>query len=244
VRAADRATSAMSAGARGNLVPLGGAARAAMRAGLALPAAVVAMAGAYWFVLRPWHVRWGATASEVESAWPGDHLIPHPRGDCTHAITIHRPAAAVWPWLVQMGQGRGGFYSYAWLENLLGCRMENAGRIMPEHQRLQVGDAIPTHPSVPPLTVAILEPARALVLAATQAQDGFEVVSGTWGFFLRDLGGRAARLVVRTRWTWGPGLLRWIGHRVGLEPAHFVMERRMLLGIKRRAESAAGIASS
>ena len=72
---------------------------------------------------------------------------------------------------------------------------------------------------------------------------GFEVVSGTWGFFLRDLGGRAARLVVRTRWTWSPGPLRWIGHRIGLEPAHFVVERRMLLGIKRRAEGAAGTAS-
>jgi hypothetical protein len=218
---------------------MGSRARAAVWVGLAgVPAALVTAAGTYWFVLRPWHLTWGATASEVESAWTGDHLIPHPMGECTHAITIHRPAAAVWPWLAQIGQGRGGFYSYAWLENLLGCRMENADRIMPEHQQLHVGDPILMHPSAPPLTVAILEPGRALVLVATEAQDGLEVVSGTWAFFLRDLGERAARLVVRTRWTWVPGLLRWIGHRAGLEPAHFVMERRMLLGIKRRAETA------
>ena len=204
----------------------------------------MATAGAYWFVLRPWHLRWGATHSEVESAWPGDHLIPQPRGDCTHTITIHRPAAAVWPWLVQMGQGRGGFYSYAWLENLLGCGWRTPGASCPSTSACRWAMTSPAHPSVRPLTVAILEPARALVLAATQSQDGFEVVSGTWGFFLRDLGGRAARLVVRTRWTWGPGLLRWIVHRAGLEPAHFVMERRMLLGIKRSAESAQpGIAS-
>ena len=133
----------MSARAPGRAEALGKRPRAAAWAGLAaLPAALVTAAGTYWFVLRPWHLVWGATASEVESVWPGDHLIPHPMGECTHAITINRPAAAVWPWLAQIGQGRGGFYSYAWLENLLGCRMENADRIMPEHQQLRVGDPI------------------------------------------------------------------------------------------------------
>jgi hypothetical protein len=227
----------MSASPAEDPISVRAGARAARPGLAAVPAAFVAAAGAYWFVVRPWHLRWGATLSEVEGAWPGDHLVPRPTGDCTHAITIHSPAAAVWPWLAQIGQGRGGFYSYAWLENLLGCQMENADRIMPEYQQLRVGDPIRVHPTAPPLTVAILDPGRALVLAATETQDGFDVVSGTWAFFLRDLGKHASRLVVRTRWAWAPGLLRWFGHRLGFEPAHFLMERRMLLGVKRRAET-------
>jgi hypothetical protein len=143
----------------------------------------------------------------------------------------------VGPGLAPTGQGRGGFYSYSWLENLVGCRIENADRIIPELQTVRVGDPISFHPASPPLSVAIVDPGRALVLAATEAQDGFEVVSGTWAFALRPLGEAASRLVARTRWTWLPGIWRWVGHRLGLEPAHFIMERRMLLGIKRRAEA-------
>jgi hypothetical protein len=219
-------------------VPPGRRAGLAAASGIAaVSAAVAAAATAYWLLVRPWHLRWGATAGEVQSAWPGDHLIPHPMACATHAVTIQSPAAEVWPWLAQMGQGRGGFYSYTWLENLIGCRIENADRILHEHQHLQVGDPISVHPDAPPLSVAIVDPGRSLVLAATLAEQGLEVVSGTWAFTLRDLGEDACRLVARTRWTWPPGLSAWVGHRLALEPAHFVMERRMLLGIKQRAEA-------
>lgn len=214
------------------------------RALAAIPAALAAAASAYWLLVRPWHLRWGATTGEVEGTWPGDQLLPQAMSEATHGITIDRPAAAVWPWIAQIGQGRGGFYSYAWIETLLGCRIDNADRVLPEHQHLQVGDLIRLHPGVPPLSVAIVEPSHTLVLAATETQEGFEVVSGTWAFFLRDREGGATRLVVRTRWRWAPGPLRWAGHRFGLEPAHFVMERRMLLGVKERAEAMAPPAPS
>lgn len=231
----------MSARAAGGAVDAGRE-RATAGPGLALaaiPAALVAAASAYWFLVRPWHLRWGATDGEADGAWPGDQLLPRVMSETTHGITIARPAAAVWPWIAQIGQDRGGFYSYTWIENLLGCRIESADHVMAEHQDLQVGDLIRLHPGAPPLSVAIVDPGRVLVLAATAALEGFQVVSGTWAFFLRDLEGGATRLVVRTRWSWAPGLLRWAGHRFGLEPAHFVMERRMLLGVKQRAETAA-----
>jgi hypothetical protein len=233
------AHAAPPAGMSGEGPPPGARLPGRVRAGpvaLAIPAGLVVAAGAYWLLVRPWHLRWGATAGEVQSAWTGDHLLPHPLGASTHAITIRSPAAQVWPWIVQIGQGRGGFYSYAWVENLLGCQIENASRILPEHQQLRVGDPVWLHPNAPPLTVAIVEPGHTLVLAATEEQDGFQVVSGTWAFFLRELGEHAARLIVRSRWSWPPTLFRWVGYRLGLEPMHFVMERRMLLGIKERAE--------
>lgn len=82
---------------------------------------------------------------------PCDELVEHPKLNATHAITIDAPASAVWPWLVQMGQTRGGFYSYAWLENLVGCHMHNADQIHPEWQDLKVGDQVWLHPKAPPL---------------------------------------------------------------------------------------------
>lgn len=139
---------------KGSILALGGAAAAA---------------AAYAFVLRPWHLRWGATREEVAARLPGDELASGRALDCTHAVTIHAPAAEVWPWLVQLGQGRGGFYSYTWLENLVGCRMENADRIHPEFQELEEGAPIYLHPKAPPLRVTHLEPGRALVLGTSWA---------------------------------------------------------------------------
>ena len=87
-------------------------------AGLAVAGAGVA--AAYVWGIRPWHLRWGATDEELRQPLLGDELAPHPKLKATHAITINSPAADVWPWLVQMGQNRGGFYSYTWLENPCG----------------------------------------------------------------------------------------------------------------------------
>src|SRR5512136_466510 len=91
-------------------------------------------------VLRRGRIRWGATGDEVRQALPGDELVLHPKWSYTNAITVRATAAEVWPWLAQMGQGRGGFYSYEFLENLVGCGIHNADRILPEFQNLQVGD--------------------------------------------------------------------------------------------------------
>jgi hypothetical protein len=115
------------------------------------PLALLAVVLVYWLCVRPWHLRRDATDDEVQQPLPGDELAPpHPKLNTTHAITIHAPAVDVWPWLVQIGQDRGGFYSYTWLENLVGCHMRNADRLRPAWQRLAVGDSVWLHPKAPP----------------------------------------------------------------------------------------------
>ena len=208
-----------------------------MRRTIVTGAAAVAAAGAaaaYVYAVRPWHLRWGATDEEVNGRLPGDELVPHPNVVATHAITIDAPVEEVWPWLMQIGQDKGGFYSYTWLENLVGCHMRNAGRIMPEFQHLQVGDAVRLHPQVPPLPVLICEPPRTLVLGNNMERPG------AWGFYLKELDGDRTRLVIRGSGEWAPGVLSRLLARVVFEPAHFIMERKMMLGIKRRAEALRG----
>src|SRR5262245_61191325 len=97
-----------------------------------LAAGTAGLAAAYVFLVRPWHLRWGATAEEVTETLPGDDLVADPKTQATHAVTIDAPPEAVWPWLVQIGQDRAGFYSYTWLEDLFGCRMRNTYRVVPE----------------------------------------------------------------------------------------------------------------
>lgn len=183
---------------------------------------------AYIWAIRPWHLRWGATDEELGELLAGDELAPNPKLRATHAITIKAPAADIWPWLVQMGQSRGGFYSYTWLENLVGCHMRNADEIVPEWQELKVGDSVWLHPKAPPVQVAAIEPGRAIVLKG-------------WGaFILQPVDERTTRLIIRSQGDYNPDLkniiLNFLLWRVVFEPAHFIMERKMLLGIKERAE--------
>lgn len=199
--------------------------------GAALAAAGAGALAAYVLAVRPWHLRWGATDEEVSERLPGDELVPRPNVLATHAVTINAPVEEVWPWLVQIGQDKGGFYSYSWLENLVGCRLRNADRILPEFQQLQVGDAVRLHPQAPPLPVLICEPPRTLVLGNNLDYPGI------WGFHLKELGRDRTRLIIRGSGDWVPGVLGWLLARVVFEPAHFIMERKMLLGIKSRVES-------
>ncbi len=205
--------------------------------GLALTGAA-GVAG-YTFLMRPWHLKWGATDEECREPLPGDEITPNPEQQATHAITINAPVADVWPWLVQIGQTRGGFYSYAWLENVVGCDMHNADRIVLEWQSLRVGDVVWLHPKAPPLPVLIVEPYRAIVLGAAETEGGDETMfgSGTWGLYLKEVNENTTRLIFRNRGTRGAGLLGWFVNYVMFEPAHFVMERKMMLGIKERAEA-------
>ncbi len=188
---------------------------------------------ACWFLIRPWHRKWGATAQEAAVPLPGDDLVPQALWRTTHAITIRAPIETVWSWIVQVGQGRGRFYSYDWLENLFGMDIRNTDRILPEYQRMQVGDTVPFWKGVG-VTVRQIDPPRLLVLAGSlngnQVTDG-----GSWVFVLRELSPGSTRLIVRTRSVYGPF---WIAPVVCLigEPAHFIMERAMLQGIKQRSE--------
>jgi hypothetical protein len=191
----------------------------------------IAALAAYIYAVRPWHLRWGATPEEATEPLPGDELVPYPKATATHAITINAPVMYVWSWLAQMGQDKGGFYSYTWLENMVGCHMNNADRIVPEFQRLHEGDMVRLHPKAPPLPVEICEPFKAIVLGSNTQNPG------TWGFYLKEVDENSTRLIVRGRGSWQePSLLNWLGHYVVFEPAHFIMERKMLLGIKERAE--------
>ncbi len=199
---------------------------------------------AYIFLLRPRHLRWGATVAETAQTLPGDEFIPTPRLNTTHAITIYAPVEHVWPWLVQIGQGRGGFYSYDWLENLLGLDIHSAERILPEHQGLKVGDRIPLAPNGFGIPVVLLESKQMLVLHGDtrldQAVRDMAVAGGylatTWGWYLQALDRRTTRLVERFRCDWNPSFANQVLMHVVMEPVSFIMERKMLLGIKERAE--------
>jgi len=200
--------------------------------------------------LRSWYRKWGATEDEIQRSLPGDELVPHPKGDYTHAITIRAPASEVWPWLVQIGQGRGGFYSYEWLENLVGCNIHNADRIIPEFQHLEVGDSVQLHPKKGyPYTVAAIELGRALVLqmrVATQTGNTFKLTdiapekyqNFSWVFFLDELDEGTTRLISRTRNDWNQSLANAQVFSIW-GPISLVMDRKMLLGIKQRVEAAA-----
>jgi hypothetical protein len=195
-------------------------------------AALLAYAG----FVRPWHLRWGATPDEAGRPLPGDELVDNPRFVSTRAVTIHAPAEAVWPWLVLLGYGRGGFYSYDWVENLLmrvlrgtpGYR--SAERILPAFQQLSPGDFIPAGPP-DMLGGRVAETARWKVEAVIP---GRSVVLRGWGaFVLEPLDAHTTRLIVRSHGTRLGSRLMQI---LFWEPAHFVMERRMLRGIRERAE--------
>jgi hypothetical protein len=185
-------------------------------------------------VIRPWYCKWGATEAEVGISLPGDEQVPNPVLVSTRAITIQAPVSAVWPWLVQMGQGRGGLYTYERLENLAGCEMHNASRIIPEYQLLEVGDKVRLVPEgrEPYFVVSAIEPGRAIVLAGDDPPT-------TWGFILEPVDENTTRLIVRWRQDYEPTFGNVLGWRVFTDPITFVMERKMLQGIKVRAEAVA-----
>jgi len=180
--------------------------------------------------------RWGATDDEVNLTLPGDELVSHADLTATRAITIHATATQVWPWIAQLGQGRGGFYSYDFLENLVGCDIHSADRIVPEWQRIDIGAEVRLAPEVA-LSVALVVPARALVLrGGIPMGNTAPPYHFTWAFVLRETANRTSRLVVRERYgytrRWAPMLV---------EPVQFIsllMTQRMLRGIKQRAERA------
>jgi hypothetical protein len=182
----------------------------------------IGLAIAYEAGLKPWMRSWGATVEERARALPGDELVANPSIEITHAVTIEAPIEEVWPWLAQIGQDRGGFYSYEWLENLAGCEMRNADQVHPEWQRREIGERVSLHPAIPGLAVTLFEPGHCIGLEG-------------WGVFLVEPAGPGAtRLIARGRIPSGAAA---VSYRTLLELPHFVMQRKMLLGIKARAEA-------
>jgi hypothetical protein len=205
-----------------------------------------AMAGTYAAVIRPWFLKWGATPEEVEREWPGDALVPDAPTISTRAITIDAPASVVWRWLIQIGQDRAGFYSYRWLENLARADMPEIHALMPEFAKRSPGETVwlarpDRYGGRARMVIGLLIEGRALILVATEDADRAltegRAPSGTWGFLVEPIDARRTRLIARSR----AGTRKDVAARVAdlgfWEPAHFVMERRMLMTIKRLAEA-------
>jgi hypothetical protein len=180
---------------------------------------------AYVFLLRGPILTWGATVGEAACRLPGDELLEDADGISTRAIDIHAPASAVWPWIVQMGPSpRGGAYTYDWIENLLGLNMHSANTVLPEFQHPQIGDTIGFGSNR--MQLQRLEPEHVL---AWRSQDG----NWVWTFVLTQEHG-STRLLSRNRFRL-PTMTARIG-MLPMEPGSLVMERKMLRGIKERAE--------
>ena len=195
-------------------------------------ALAIAAAVAYWRLLRQPVLTWGATQSEAAGTLAGDELLEDADGVATRAIDIEAPASAVWPWLAQMGPSpRGGAYTYDWIENLLGLNMHTAESVLPEFQHPQVGDTIELGSNR--MRLARVEPEHVL---AWRSENG----NWVWTFVLESHDGKS-RLISRNRFR-----LPTLAARIGMfpmEPASLVMERKMLLGIKTRAERLAANAA-
>lgn len=200
-------------------------------------AVTAGVAAAGVLLARRWQLRWGATAQELAGRLPGDELIARPDLTATRALTIRAPADRVWPWIAQLGQARGGFYSYDFLENLVGCDIHSADRVVPEWQDIRAGDEVRLHPDVA-LQVAAVDPGRSLVfrggVPAGNAPPPFDF---TWAFVLRPGPDGSTRLIVRERYAYTRPWARFIVEPV--EVIDFVMTQKMLRGIRSRAEQGA-----
>jgi Polyketide cyclase / dehydrase and lipid transport len=196
-----------------------------LRSGIRAVAIAAVLTALYKHVLRKSILNWGATDVEASARMPGDELLEHADGVSTRAIDIDAPPAAVWPWLAQMGPSpRGGAYTYDWIENLLGLNMRSTARVLPEFQHPQVGDTFSLGSNR--MRIDRVESERVL---AWRSEDG----NWVWTFALEPRAG-GTRLISRNRFR-----LPALGARVAMLPMEFgslLMERKMLRGIKQRAE--------
>jgi hypothetical protein len=184
----------------------------------------------YYARLRRHILTWGATPGEAAARLPGDELLDDADGVATRAIEVDAPASAVWPWIAQLGPSpRGGAYTYDWIENLLGLNMHSVDRVLPEFQHPQVGETITYGKNR--MRVERVEPDHVLAL---RSEDG----NWVWTFVLGPSAG-GTRLISRNRFRL-PRLVDRVG-MVPMEPASLLMERKMLLGIKQRAERLASM---
>lgn len=200
--------------------------------------------------------RWGVGEQAVARHYPGDELVPQPRWSWTHGIQIEAPAADVWPWVAQIGADRGGFYSYQSLENLIGCHVRNAGTIHPDWAA-RPGGELRLHPKAPALRIVSVEPGRALVAymapvpdlqsggAATgepppardQPSGKHRWMTASWLFFIEAAGPARCRVISRYRCATSDDLVSRLQFGPAIiEPIGFAMDRRMLIGLKQRAE--------
>jgi hypothetical protein len=200
--------------------------------------------------------RWGVGGKAAARRYPGDELVPQPRWTWTHAVQVQAPAADVWPWVAQIGADRGGFYSYQWLENLIGCQVRNAAEVHPEWAAREGGE-LRLHPKAPPLRIVSVQPGRALVAymppvpTLSDARPGESPqpsgpargrdrwMTASWLFLVEPDGPARCRVISRYRCGTSADLLSRLQFGPAIvEPVSFAMDRRMLIGVKQRAERA------
>jgi hypothetical protein len=202
-------------------------------------AALGVVSTAFAKIIRPWYLTWGATGADLHRGMPLDDRVPCPNLSNTMAIAIDAPPEHIWPWLVQIGDPpRAGYYSYTWIERMVGLHVENRDVILPEFQSVQIGEALDRNGT---MRVLFVDPGHTLVVGPPASE---ESVQSTWAFGLYPVDGRTTRLVTRVhgRMHW-PAMLRrtppyaWPFYLL-IEPGAFLMERKMLREIKRRVDAA------
>jgi len=198
----------------------------------------------YRKALRPWHERWGATDEEVNAHLPGDEFTAEPAAQVTRAITIDAPPESVWPWVIQLGADRGGFYSYDWLENLFGLGIHSADEIDPEWQRRAVGDLMFANAKGSGgWLVMEVRPNRALVVKTANLKTSQPLLRNqppafwefTWAFVLSNQPNGTTRLIVRERVGFGNSISQLLMSPFGV--VSFIMTRKTMRSIKARAEA-------
>jgi hypothetical protein len=197
--------------------------------------------------LRSKYRKWGSTEEELNRELPGDDLIDNVKGGFTQAITIKAAPCYVWPWIVQHGQGKGGFYTYELLENIAGCKIRNADTIIPEFQNTAVGDKVILHPTMAPCIVIAIDPAKTFMTRLRYNLENFETIDpsepltpqyhdGTWLFYLEETPEGGTRLITRVTHVWNQSKKNtFLFGMMGI--IEVVMNRKMLKGIRKRAEA-------
>lgn len=189
----------------------------------------------YSLFIFPSLIRWGATKEEFNNSLPGDELIKNKEYKNTLAVTVHATPSQIWPWIVQMGQHRAGFYSYTWLENLFGCKLHNADSIHSEWQNTTAGyyECVcqsAKKKNMPGWIVAIIEPDKSFVWKGKE---------GEWmmGLYIDSVDANTSRLLTRQQFkmpsAWS---VSWILEKVWFGWAHCLMQHGMITGIKKRVE--------
>jgi len=191
--------------------------------------------------IRRRRMKWGTLRTEADDPLPGDELVPTPKWSYTLGVGIDAPPESVWPWIAQIGQGRGGFYTYQTLENMVGCKITNTAEILQDHQHPAVGDSIYLYPDSPPLRVETVDAPTTLILFGSPAEIGDSGSWGrsTWQFVVTRAPDGGSRFLTRGRYDHAPDWRsRALFGPFPLEVISFVMSRKMMLEIKKLAESA------
>jgi len=198
---------------------------------LAVLTVLTLVMAAYLFLLRPYQLHWGATASEISRNIPGDGLPPNPSFLATRAITINGTPEEIWPWLIQMGYGRAGFYGYDILENIGSPQgLRSAEHILPEFQDFEVGDEVPIS-AVASMKFSAIEPYRYLIWLGDEEEN-----PGAFTWALYPLGGSQTRLISRIRWSYHWTAIKMIPLELFTEFTDHIAVRKILQGVKGRVE--------